>query len=290
VQLPDKGVVSLGEVLAYAADVFCVLTDVIGRVIGQPMLMLGSLLDDVGFRKDIIQRFEIAEKLCAEHGWEETEQRIKEVSGYLSGGLIIPAVLQSKCHDLESHILRVLRHDLFFHSDRKRLDKFWQLQEGIAAWKDSFTSAYLEMGSGNRCYLFAEPTASTFHYMRALEGGLEAFALALNITVETRDQWETIITNIEVEIKKINGPHAGADWKRKQELYAEVALHFRYLKNAWRNHVMHRRHTYDDKKAIEIADHVTALIGELSGELGLKDKLALFIAKEKATNDGVSKV
>jgi hypothetical protein len=285
VQMPS-GVVSLQEVLAYAADVFCVVTDVIGRIIGQNIFMLGSLLNDPDsdFKKEVHQRFTVAAQLCREHGWVETEERINEVVAYLSSAEhVIPAVLQSKCHDLETHIFRVLRNDLFFHSDQKRLDHYWESEEAMKPWKDSFPLAFIEMGAGNRCCLFAEPTASVFHSMRALEVGLNAFAAALGVTVTTRDQWETVITNIESEIKKINGPHAGSDWKRKQELYAGVALHFRYLKNAWRNHVMHRRHTYDDQKAAEITRQVTAFISELSGELGLKDEMRLKLAQAKAT-------
>jgi hypothetical protein len=159
--------------------------------------------------------------------------------------------------------------------DGQEIDQYFKWHNSATQWAGSFPLASTEVFSAARCYLFDQPTASVFHSMRGLEIGLTVFAKAAGVAGQGRDQWEVIINNIESELKKINGPHAGTDWKRKQELYSEAALHFRYLKNAWRNHVMHSRHDYEGKKALEIGLHVSDFISELSGEMALKEPVAL---------------
>jgi uncharacterized protein YjiS (DUF1127 family) len=55
-----------------------------------------------------------------------------------------------------------------------------------------------------------------------------------------------------------------------QEQYSEAALHFRYLKNAWRNHIMHVRHTYELPKSSQILGHVSDFLQALK-DVGLKE-------------------
>jgi hypothetical protein len=69
----------------------------------------------------------------------------------------------------------------------------------------------------------------------------------INVVFQRRE-WENIIKDIESAIKKINGPHAGTDWKDKQHFLAEAAKDFRYFKNAWRNYAMRfHRNRYEPR-------------------------------------------
>jgi hypothetical protein len=69
---------------------------------------------------------------------------------------------------------------------------------------------------------------------------------------------------IESAVKKINGPHAGTDWKDKQHFLAESAKDFRYFKNAWRNYAMHFHEHYDASEAELILDHVKTFMVHLT--------------------------
>jgi hypothetical protein len=75
----------------------------------------------------------------------------------------------------------------------------------------------------------------------------------------------------ETAIKKINGPHAGTDWKDKQHFFAEAAKDFRYFKNAWRNHALHFHEQYDASEAKLILDRVKTFMMHLA-ENGLKEQ------------------
>jgi hypothetical protein len=261
------GVVSLADLLAYNVELMHILASALGGIKTQPFL-----LDDSA-RTDLMKTLARAQRVCMDHGWMESAHQINQVGEYIGDPLMMPLVLQSKCSDLEQHLLRVFNDNLFFHAESEHLKDYQTEGEVAKIWKDDFPLAYFESYSMRKCYLFGEPTASVFHSMRMLEIGLRAFAKVLNVPVTTRDQWEVIINNIETEIKKISGPQAGADWKQKQEAYSEAALHFRYLKNAWRNHVSHARVSYEPPKALQIMRHVCEFIKELKS-IGLKEPLA----------------
>jgi len=267
------GVVSLEDVLTFGADIFCAVSDITGRVVGLPWLTVGQIIQNEAYMKEIFMRLGLVKQQCVQHGWEETVIRIGEVEDYMGGGQIIPAVFQSKMADLQSHIHRVVRDQLFFCVSRVDAEQCFDWADETKPWRDSFPHAYLELSSAGECFMFGKGTATVFHSMRAMEVALQTLAQDLGVPFE-REQWENLINNIEAAIKKVNGPHAGPDWKNKQEHYSEVALHFRYLKNAWRNHVMHVRHEYDPKAAKVICQHAHDFMFDLSSRIGLKEPKA----------------
>ena len=65
-----------------------------------------------------------------------------------------------------------------------------------------------------------------------------------------------ILDRVDSRIKEVNGPHAGTDWREKQQMLAEIAKEFRYFKDAWRNHAMHHREYYDEPQALSVLNHV----------------------------------
>jgi hypothetical protein len=264
------GVVSLEELLGYSAETMCALSDIIGRVAGVPLLVAASIIKNPNYMMEISHRISYAKKLSQEHGWTETVSRLAEIEVYIEENRIAPAVFQSKLADLQTHVNRVLKENLFFHVDKTRMEEYFEWNTEARVWRDIFPTPYFELTSAVECYLFGQPVAAVFHSMRALEVALQTFAQELIVPFD-REQWENLINNIEAKIKTINGPHAGADWKKKQELYSEAALHFRYLKNAWRNHVMHVRHDYDKKTARTIWQHATDFVADLGMRVGLKE-------------------
>ena len=132
--------------------------------------------------------------------------------------------------------------------------------------EDHFPSANFDISESGKCLALSRGTACVMHLMRVLERGLNVFADELGVRFERRE-WETIINDLELAIKGINGPHAGADWRERQHFYSEAAKDFRYFKNAWRNHAMHARERYDVEEAKPIFEHVKSFMGHLATRL-----------------------
>jgi hypothetical protein len=134
----------------------------------------------------------------------------------------------------------------------------------------NFDSASRDIKSAGTCFAVDRNTACVMHLMRVLELGLNVLAGELGVSFDRRN-WENVINDIEAEIKKINGPAWGKDWKLKQQFYSEAAKDFRYFKDAWRNHAMHYREHYDASEAKSILEHVKAFMSHLADN-GLKEK------------------
>ncbi len=103
--------------------------------------------------------------------------------------------------------------------------------------------------------------------MRLLEVGLSSLATGLGISMTT-ENWNTILNDIENEIRTRNKATHGQSWKDKDEpFFAQAATHFRLVKNAWRNHAMHGKEKYTDEEAKEIYDSVRSFMRHLSDRL-----------------------
>lgn len=267
------GLVSLYDMLTYAAETFCLLFDTIGRVTAQPVGAILPLLGSNSYGLEVHSRLELSRQLCEQHGWRETGFRIVEIQDYLAGksGTVLPAVVHSKFSDLSTHLQRVLSDNIFLHVSTGDVDAYDALNSASESWKEAFPIAWSEFGDGLQCYVCGSPTASVFHAMRALDVGLTAFAVTLNVKPSDRDQWQKIIDRIESAIGEIDGPAWGQDWKRKRELYSGASVHFRYVKDAWRNRVMHGSKQYSSKEAHDILKHVSDFIAQLHREMNLSE-------------------
>ncbi len=125
-----------------------------------------------------------------------------------------------------------------------------------------FPTAAPEIDEAGKCLALGRSTACVMHLMRALEVGLKA--LADDLGVPFAENWNHLLAQIERVIPTIEAKTHGA---KNEQWYSEVATHFRFLKNAWRNHAMHVHERYDDEKAKAIFDSVRAFMQHLSTKL-----------------------
>ncbi len=89
---------------------------------------------------------------------------------------------------------------------------------------------------------------------------------SLEITI--KENWNTAIDQIEKEIRSRSKKTHGESWITDDEpFYTGAAVHFRVVKNAWRNHTMHLRSRYDKEEAQDILNSVGAFIRHLATRL-----------------------
>jgi hypothetical protein len=132
---------------------------------------------------------------------------------------------------------------------------------------DAFPSAWRELGHSARCLAFDQSTACVFHAMRAIEFPLQALTVALNV-VPSNPNWDTAIRDCEKAIRELgNPPNTRKGWKEDKHFYSEAAVNFRYFKDAYRNHAMHGKVSYERRDAKEIMEHSTSFVQHLSPKL-----------------------
>jgi hypothetical protein len=152
----------------------------------------------------------------------------------------------------------------------KEKSKYYDQQQLFGEPVDTnFPSGHRDIRDAGSCYALNKNTACVMHSMRVLELGLLSLANKLSVAIRKPD-WENIINDIEAAIGKINGPHAGVNWKKERDFYSGAAKDFRYFKNAWRNSAMHVHEHYDEPEARLILDHVKSFMAHLA-ENGLKE-------------------
>lgn len=127
---------------------------------------------------------------------------------------------------------------------------------------DAFPSSAEDIAEAGKCLAVARWTAAVMHLMRALEPALAALAAHVGVTGEVN--WNKALNEIESKLKSVSKREHGP---AEEQWAAEAASHFRAIKNAWRNHAMHGRASYDEARATEIFEAVRALMRHLAGSL-----------------------
>jgi hypothetical protein len=186
-----------------------------------------------------------------------------------AASLLNPIQVSQSLTSLQSVLSNEMRTHVFLRIFPSRKDFYEQAELFGAGVNASFASAKEDVKESGCCYATDRTTACVMHLMRVLEVGLNTLAKELTVDFNQRN-WENVINDCEVAIKKINGPSWGPDWKQKLQFYSGAAKDFRYFKDAWRNHAMHNRERYDADEAKTILEHVKAFMTQLA-DGGLKE-------------------
>jgi hypothetical protein len=208
--------------------------------------------------------------LCNEIGLKVTALQIQANTQNFRAQHFTAAALGQILLCLGQALTSEMSTNLFMRIFPERAPYYEREQLFGAVVEENFRSAQRDIRAAGSCFAVDLNTACVMHLMRVLELGLNVLAGQLGVPFE-RQQWENIINGIEVEIGKINGPHAGAEWRTKRDFYSEAAKDFRYFKNAWRNHAMHVHTHYDPHEAALMFDHVKSFMMHLA-ENGLREK------------------
>ena len=131
---------------------------------------------------------------------------------------------------------------------------------------EHFPTVAEEIAEAGKCLALRRSTACVMHLMRVLEAGLHCLADEVGVAFENKN-WNVIIDQIEKKLREMSSLTHGDDWKKTQQFYSEAAVHFRVLKDAWRNHAMHVKERYSEERAESIFQSVRAFMQHLSTKL-----------------------
>jgi hypothetical protein len=131
-----------------------------------------------------------------------------------------------------------------------------------------FPSAAADMASAGNCFAAGENTAAVFHLMRVCEHGLRALAAAVGVKMSADSgTWGDLLGEIQQEIKKMQ-TGGKPSTKNDLEFYSQAALHFRNIKDAWRNYVSHARGPCTEPDAQKLLRDVPDFMAYLATRLG----------------------
>lgn len=124
--------------------------------------------------------------------------------------------------------------------------------------------ASFEMLEVGKCFAAARGTACVFHSMRVAEYGLRKLARKLRVTLSDRGKphaieygdWSKVITAIRNKIATIRQTPVGPTKDKSLRFYSSAADHCEYLRDIWRNEVMHTRRFYSKAEALGVMHRV----------------------------------
>lgn len=132
----------------------------------------------------------------------------------------------------------------------------------------AFPSASTDIEEAAKCFALGRYTASVFHLMRVAEHGLRAMTSELSVDMNGYKQWHNLIDEVEAAIKKFDmQPGRPPDWRDRRDFLSGAAIHFRHIKNGWRNHVSHTRHDHSAESAYGIYRSISEFMSHLATRL-----------------------
>jgi len=126
-------------------------------------------------------------------------------------------------------------------------------------------SAIPDIKAAGNCLAAECPTAAVFHAMRATEHGIRALATRLKVVALTRRgkpqpiefaDWEAMIVAINTRVKAMAQMPRSARRQRRVAHYSDLADKCWYMKELWRNDLMHTRVTFNRSEAYGILQRV----------------------------------
>jgi hypothetical protein len=181
-------------------------------------------------------------------------------------------VLQQTVYsDLESRIF------VFVPPERVKVHN--ELQAAFRPVGDTFPDAIVDIEEMLYCYLLERHTATVFHLMNVLEWRLRSLCFYLGIkkvknfikkTGKTElvpiefNVWEKLINQCRTRVNaKINKLQRGTA-KQKWQEFLPILQDIEDVKDAWRNHTMHGRKTYNAEEAEAAISHVKPIMVALT--------------------------
>jgi len=150
-------------------------------------------------------------------------------------------------------------------------DKFYQHPERwFRATLKSFPVAKFDIEAACKSYALELHTACVFHAMAVLQFGLHAMANDLGVSFKHSiglAERQDVTAGIVEKIKPLR--HMPKSDKNDETLtfFSGCAAQFRYLKDAWRNHLARMREAYDREQAQSILSHVRDFMEHVSMRL-----------------------
>lgn len=143
-----------------------------------------------------------------------------------------------------------------------------------------FKLASNDIKEAGNCLAAECNTAAVFHLMCAFEWALRAFAAELGLTrfkdwnkekghfqytPASYAMWEKMLSQLPQRAeKRLKGLRPGPRKQALQQFYSSCFEDIKFVKDAWRNHIMHTRQQYDRDQALSVLLHVMGIMQRMA--------------------------
>jgi hypothetical protein len=175
-------------------------------------------------------------------------------------------VLTTLGDELNARFTDELRGRVFF-----QISDVARYETPLSGWEDvvtRFPDVQFEIEEASRSFAVARYTASVFHLMRVLEGGLDGIAGVLNPGDHWYSSWEAYLQKLAAAREAKYGDPKDPDHRKWNRFFGDVERNLHAIKVSVRNPVMHKlEKTYTEESAEDVYRQVRALMKLLATEL-----------------------
>ena len=220
---------------------------------------------------------EDANKICGEAGFDRSEYKggslfpwlreLPQVANYPGMHIEMLHLHQDVMLDVQSKKFLQIENSEFF--ENKDL-------LGAEVWV-AFPKAHEDILDAGNCLSVDLNTAAVFHLMHVVEWGLRALCVDLNLPEIVDDRkanrtipieyavWEKILQQLPGAVdKRVSSISDKGKKQDAQTFYYPALKEIGGFKEAWRNHVMHTRSSYNSEDAIAVKSHVERFMKSLA--------------------------
>jgi hypothetical protein len=206
---------------------------------------------------------------CAEAELRESEKKIKDlVNVQFANSKVTTSELQWALHELQ----RLMRSEMvtrkFFSIPEKFAELFDDPYPMLKEVSDAFPDAQYDIKEAYNCLVLDRNTAAVFHSMRVAEHGLRFVARKLKVSLTHNGKpqpidtatWDKVINAVRSKIAHAHSMPHGSRRQKSLSYYADMADRCSYVKDIWRNDVMHSRRSYLADEAAAAIQRVAAFM------------------------------
>jgi hypothetical protein len=260
-------IVSLLDVIKFPAEKYLTAASILSAIDQGALDINANLVIDDTNRQAIVEQFTTARSLCEALGVEYTIDEIDFVLKRLAEPTLtygdFAAYPMSTSRRMRDEISRRMCV-LIPVEDCKYYKQVALFGERVAL---KFPSGSGDIEAAGNCYATDSPTACVMHSMRVLELGIGALAKQFHVSFQ-HSSWDKIIGQVEKKTRQIEAKkRKPKNWHADRQFYSEAAIHFRFLKDAWRNYAMHVHEDYDKPSALTTMNHVHEFMDHISERL-----------------------
>lgn len=132
-----------------------------------------------------------------------------------------------------------------------------------------FPALSYDATEGAKCLGLGRSTASAFHFIRCLEGGIRALSRCLSIpdpTTGGQRNWGQMLKNVK-DAYEAKWPSSGDRFSGDGKLFEEVHGALSGMQNPYRNATMHLDHKYTQEEAEQIMAIVKGLMVKIASRM-----------------------
>ena len=185
--------------------------------------------------------------------------------------------LQWALHELQRLMRSEMETRKFFSIPERYAQLFDDPYPMLKDVSDAFPDAGLDIREAYNCLVLDRNTAAVFHAMRVAEHGLRFLARKVGVKLTQNRKplpinfatWDGVITGIRNKITAAHKMNPGTRRQAKLNYYSDMAERCAYMKDLWRNDLMHSRLSFNSYEASGALQRVAQFMQILANPYGV---------------------